>query len=202
MKIFSYFSHLSYSLRKSFRRKKDKPDNQGSGAPGEIDSITDAYEVNAILNQLREDERQSELKRINQSIDANETRVKSPSSSTSSATSSHSQQQKPAHRAPPPPSRFTRGESSGSIDEDEMLNSIIGNDSTDTADNKRPVEVSSGISLFIFIKVQRKKVIYGKVIFFSFRRVKSFYFCLFVIKFLFILFIFFANFLICVVIST
>lgn len=134
---------VTSSLRKSFRRKKDKPENQGTGAPGEIDSITDAYEVNAILNQLREDERQSELKRINQSIDANETRVKSPSSSTSSATSlSQQSQQKPVNRAPPPPSRFTRGESSGSIDEDEMLNSIIGNDSTDTvtaADSETPV---------------------------------------------------------------
>lgn len=131
-------------MRKSFRRKKDKPENQGAGPPGEIDSITDAYEVNAILNQLREDERQSELKRINQSINANETRVKSPLSSTSSATSQT--QQKPEHKAPLPPSRFTRGESSGSIDEDEMLNSIIGNGST-TAETSLCVSCLSRLKL-------------------------------------------------------
>ena len=115
--------YFSNSLRKSFRRKKEKPESHAAGASGEIDSITDAHEINAILNQLREDERQNELKRINQTIDENETRVKSPAAAAP-------QTQKPVHRAPPPPSRFTRGGSSASIDEDEMLNSIIGNDSS------------------------------------------------------------------------
>eukprot|EP00111_Clytia_hemisphaerica_P003007 TCONS_00008570-protein len=95
----------SKSLRKSFRRKKEKP-TPASQEAGEIDSITDAHEINAILNQLREDERQNELKRINESIEKVE---KKP----------------PVHRAPPPPKFAARSQQNDSIDEDEMLNSII-----------------------------------------------------------------------------
>ena len=130
--LFVYHSNDS-SLRKSFRRKKEKSaaESQQEAASGEIDSITDAQEINAILNQLREDERQNELKRINQTIDQNERLVKSPTN-----------QQQPVHKAPPPSSKFARGESSGSIDEDEMLNSIIGCGSEETDTTKASTTVS------------------------------------------------------------
>ena len=90
------------SLRRSFRKKKEKDKMSEQNAPGEIDSITDAHEITAILNQLREDERQNELKRIEESMNDDK---------------------KPVHKAPPPPKMMRAA--SGSFDEDEMLNSII-----------------------------------------------------------------------------
>jgi len=117
------------SLRKSFRRsKKEKHAAGDNDKTGEIDSITDAREINAILNQLREDERQNELKRINESID-NKEQLKSP-----------------VHKAPPVP-KFARGESAGSIDEDEMLNSII-EANVDPAIEVEKVGISFNIQVF------------------------------------------------------
>lgn len=106
------------SLRKSFRKKKEKTAEQN--AAGEIDSITDAHEITAILNQLREDERQNELKRIEESMN---------------------NERKPVQKAPPPP-RLIRG-ASGSFDEDEMLNSIIEANNVDVPPPKES-EVTDG----------------------------------------------------------
>lgn len=98
--------------RKSDKKKsstKEKKSKKVKGKVdedfGEIDSITDAREISSILNQLREDERRNELKRLEHSMNK--------------PTQQKQQQQKP------PQQKISPSNDSASFDEDEMLNSII-----------------------------------------------------------------------------
>lgn len=96
------------SPRKSKKGTSKDPENFG-----EIDSITDAQEINDILNQLRDDERRNELKRIEETMNKPSPQLQQRQQPSQQL--QHQQNQSAAKLSA----------DASSFDEDEMLNSII-----------------------------------------------------------------------------
>ena len=136
------FSTKSLPTHKSKKEKKGKDGKDGHKSPRklskkhtsnkveQIDSVTDALEIDSMIEKLRLDEREIEVRKLAASIDNKAVKQEIKTDKQSPVLPQYEQN----------PLLSSRYESTSSYDEDEMLNSIIEKRSSKKNVTHTPVE--------------------------------------------------------------